>query len=715
MPKKKIAKGKSTKEKNSKIQELFGLITVLIGVFLIFLVYGDASPKLVGKVGQILKRILITYTGINRYFLTLAIFFFGIKLLIGKINKEIIIRYILFIFLIFFIVTSFHFPFLKTEFAYKISARGEGGGLLSYYFSYILNYYFGEFGSYIVLFLLSFVTLTIMIDFSFGELLTKGINIIFSIFRSPKEEWASYMESETEKDLINKRDKELSILGKEEKDDLHIEKHNFINLIEEDVVEEKAIKPKNEELPPISLLHKKEHKTNKKFEEEIEYNKKVLEDKFHSFGIDIKIVNVVKGPTITRYEIKPPHGIKVNKILSLGNDIALALGTPQIRIEAPVPGKKVIGIEVPNKEREVVYIRELIESEEFQNSKNILPLALGKGMGGKPIIADLVTLPHLLIAGATSSGKSVCINSIIMSFLFKFTPKEVRFLMIDPKMVELSVYERIPHLLGPIVTDPKKAALALEWVIKEMERRFRIFADLGTRNLESYNKFVEDLPGYTKMPFIVVIIDELADLMMVAPKDVEGSLCRLAQMARATGIHLIVATQRPSVDVITGLIKANFPSRIAFTVSSQVDSRTIIDTNGAEKLLGKGDMLYLPMSMLKPIRVQGAYVSDEDVKEVVEFLRNQEIKEYMDIIHFSEEELEKEELNQEEGEEDDLLKAALNVIYTYNRASASLLQRELKIGYPRAARLIGILEKKGYIGPQEGSKPRKILKKEESI
>ncbi len=709
-----MPKKKSIKEKNSKIQELFGLITVLIGIFLVFLVYGDASPHLVGKVGQTLKRILVTYTGINRYFFTLVIFFFGIKLLIGKISRKIIIRYMLFIFLIFFIVTSFHFPFLKTEFAYKISAKGEGGGLLSYYFSYILNYYFGEFGSYIVLFILSFVTLTIMVDFSFGELLVKGVNIIFSIFKSPKEEWASYMESETEKSPITEREKEILSLEKEgEKDDLHIEKHNFVNLIEEDIIKEKIVKPKNEELPSISLLHKREHKTNKKFEEEIEYNKKILEDKFLSFGISIKIVNVVKGPTITRYEIKPPPGIKVNKILSLGNDIALALGTPQVRIEAPVPGKKVIGVEVPNKEREVVYIRELIESEEFQNSKNILPLALGKGMGGKPVIADLVSLPHLLIAGATSSGKSVCINSIIISFLFRFTPKEVRFLMIDPKMVELSIYERIPHLLGPIVTDPKKAALALEWVIKEMERRFRIFADLGTRNLESYNKFVENLPGYTKMPFIVVIIDELADLMMVAPRDVEGSLCRLAQMARATGIHLIVATQRPSVDVITGLIKANFPSRIAFTVSSQVDSRTIIDTNGAEKLLGKGDMLYLPMSMLKPIRVQGAYVSDEDVKRVVEFLRSQKIKEYTDVIHFDEGELKKEELNQEE--EDDLLKTALNIIYTYNRASASLLQRELKIGYPRAARLIGILEKKGYIGPQEGSKPRKILRKEESI
>ncbi len=709
--------------KKSKIQELLGLIITFISIFLMLLVFTDTSSQLVGRVGISLRHFLTVYTGVNKYFLTIVLFFFGLKLLLGKISKEVVVKYLLFTFLLFFIVTSFHIPLLNTEFAYKISAKGEGGGLISYYFSYILNYYFGRIGSYIALFLLSFIFLILVMDFSFAEFLSKS----FKLFLFPLKNEESnnnegeYLKEEAEEILskknIEKLEEEKSVdrvaIDLKESD-LSLEKDDFLEKLRENEDTQYKDTYEDEVLPPLSFLLKKEQKKNKKFEEEVEYNKVLLEKKLESFGIEAKVVNVVKGPTITRYEIEPPQGVKVSKILNLGNDIALALGAPQIRIEAPVPGKKVIGIEVPNKEREVVYIRELLESQAFQNTTKTLPLALGKGMGGQPVISDLVSLPHLLIAGATSSGKSVCINSIILSILYKFTPKEVKFLMIDPKRVELSVYEGIPHLVGPIVVDPKKAALALEWIIKEMERRFRIFADLGVRNLKGYNSIVKDLAGYTKMPFIVVIIDELADLMMVAPKDVEESLCRLAQMARATGIHLIVATQRPSVDVITGLIKANFPSRIAFTVSSQIDSRTIIDMNGAEKLLGKGDMLYFPVGVFKPIRAQGAYVSDNDVKKVVEFLRKKKMEEEdMSSIYLDEEELEREEVELEE--DDELLKDALRVIYTYNRASASLLQRELKIGYPRAARLIGLLEKKGYIGPQEGSKPRKILKREESI
>ncbi len=709
--------------KKSKIQELLGLIITFISIFLMLLVFTDTSSQLVGKVGIYIRHFLAVYTGVNKYFLTIILFFFGLKLLLGKVSKEVVVKYLLFTSLIFFIVTSFHIPLLNTEFAYKISARGEGGGLISYYFSYILNYYFGKIGSYIALFLLSFISLILVMDFSFAEFLSKSLRLF--LFPLRKEESKSneeeYLKEETE-DTLSKKDiekfeeeKSVDRVATDLKEsDLSLEKDDFLEKLRESEGTQYKDTYEDKVLPPLSFLTKKEQKKNKKFEEEVEYNKVLLEKKLESFGIEAKVVNVVKGPTITRYEIEPPQGVKVSKILNLGNDIALALGAPQIRIEAPVPGKKVIGIEVPNKEREVVYIRELLESQAFQNTTRTLPLALGKGMGGQPVISDLVALPHLLIAGATSSGKSVCINSIILSILYKFTPKEVKFLMIDPKRVELSVYEGIPHLVGPIVVDPKKAALALEWIIKEMERRFRIFADLGVRNLKGYNSIVEDLAGYAKMPFIVVIIDELADLMMIAPKDVEESLCRLAQMARATGIHLIVATQRPSVDVITGLIKANFPSRIAFTVSSQIDSRTIIDMNGAEKLLGKGDMLYFPVGVFKPIRAQGAYVSDNDVKKVVEFLRKKKTEEDdVDSIYLDEEELEREEV--ELDEDDELLKDALRVIYTYNRASASLLQRELKIGYPRAARLIGLLEKKGYIGPQEGSKPRKILKREESI
>ncbi len=697
--------------KRSKIQELVGLLVAFVGMFLIYLIYTDASPQLVGKIGISLRNVFVTYTGVNRYFLSVFLFFLGLKLLLGKVTKETLLKYLLFALLVFFIITSFHLPLLRTEFAYKISAKGEGGGLISYYFSYILNYYFGMVGSYIFLFLLSFIALTLILDFSFVEFLSKGAGLIFLPFKIVKNDEDE--EELLEEDIMDNTEEEIE---EEKESEIIPEKDNFLEKLQEEIKTEKTedIDALDGELPPLSFLAKKECKINKKAEEEIENNKLLLEEKFKSFGIDVKVVNIVKGPTITRYEISPPPGVKVNKILNLSNDIALALGTPQVRIEAPVPGKKVIGVEVPNKERETVYIRELLESEEFQNTTKTLPLALGKGMGGRPVISDLVELPHLLIAGATSSGKSVCINTIILSVLYKFTHKEVKFLMVDPKMVELSVYEGIPHLVGPIVTDPKKAALALEWIIKEMERRFRIFTDLGVRNLKGYNSVAEELPGYTKMPFIIVIIDELADLMMVAPGDVEESLCRLAQMARATGIHLIVATQRPSVDVITGLIKANFPSRIAFTVSSQVDSRTILDMNGAEKLLGKGDMLYFPVGIYKPIRIQGAYVSEKDIRKVVDFLRKKKDKENdVNSIYLKEEELERVETEAEE--DDELLKSALRVIYTYNRASASLLQRELKIGYPRAARLIGLLEKKGYIGPQEGSKPRKILKREESI
>ncbi len=717
MPKNKEKTKKEKTEKKPRFQEFLGLVTTFTGIFLFYLIYTNPRVELVGKIGISLREIFIKYTGIGRYFFVVLLFLFGIKLLFGKVKKETIIKYILSTFLIFFVITSFHIPLLDTEFSFEISARGEGGGILSYYFAYILNYYFGKIGSYIFLFLLSSIFLTIILDFSFVEMTSKSVRFLFNIFKTPKEEeeeeeehTLSEIEEEKGKETISLENEKETDIEKEDMEEIIAEKDNFLDKLKNELKKDQNASGAKGELPPISFLAKKESKVNKKLDQEIEYNKMLLEEKLKSFGIEAKVVGVVKGPTITRYELKPPTGVKVSKILNLSNDIALALGAPQVRIEAPVPGKKVIGVEIPNKEREMVRIRELIESEEFQNTSLALPLALGKGMGGKPVIADLTELPHLLIAGATSSGKSVCINTIILSILYKFTPSEVKFLMVDPKRVELTVYKGIPHLIGPIVLDPKKAAMALEWIIKEMERRFRIFADIGVRDLKGYNKIVDSLPGYTKMPFIVVIIDELADLMMVAPKDVEESLCRLAQMARATGIHLIVATQRPSVDVITGLIKANFPSRVAFTVSSQIDSRTILDMNGAEKLLGKGDMLYFPMGVYKPIRIQGAYVTESEIRKVVEFLREQKTDD-VESIYLKEEELEKEEEEIEEG--DDLLKDSLRVIYSYNKASASLLQRELKIGYPRAARIISLLEKKGYIGPQEGSKPRKILKREE--
>ncbi|CAG7602362.1 DNA translocase SpoIIIE [Paenibacillus solanacearum] len=430
-----------------------------------------------------------------------------------------------------------------------------------------------------------------------------------------------------------------------------------------------------------------------------------LEATLESFGVRAKVLEVVRGPAVTRYEIQPDVGVKVSRIVSLTDDIALALAAKDIRMEAPIPGKSAIGIEVPNTEVSVVTMREVMESPAFQDSAAKMSITLGRDISGQPIVGNLARMPHMLVAGATGSGKSVCINGIITSVLYKAKPDEVKFLMIDPKMVELNVYNGIPHLLAPVVTDPRRASLALKKVVVEMEKRYELFSKSGTRNIEGYNSMLVETQSGAPLPYIVVIVDELADLMMVAANDVEDSICRLAQMARAAGIHLIIATQRPSVDVITGVIKANIPSRIAFGVSSQVDSRTILDMVGAEKLLGRGDMLYLPMGASKPVRVQGAFLSDPEVEAVVNYVRTQGQANYVeDMVPQVEE--------QPEGQdqfEDELYDQAVQIILEAKQASVSLLQRRMRVGYTRAARLIDTMEARGIVGPYEGSKPREVL------
>ncbi|RAV22768.1 FtsK/SpoIIIE family DNA translocase [Paenibacillus contaminans] len=437
-------------------------------------------------------------------------------------------------------------------------------------------------------------------------------------------------------------------------------------------------------------------------------NARKLEATLESFGVRAKVLEVVHGPSVTRYEVQPDVGVKVSRIVSLTDDIALALAAKDIRMEAPIPGKSAIGIEVPNSEVSVVTLREVMESSAFHDAASKLSVTLGRDIAGQPIVGNLARMPHMLVAGATGSGKSVCINGIITSILYKAKPDEVKFLMIDPKMVELNVYNGIPHLLAPVVTDPRRASLALKKVVVEMEKRYELFSKSGTRNIEGYNAMLTD-PGNPNpgdpLPFIVVIVDELADLMMVAAGDVEDAICRLAQMARAAGIHLIIATQRPSVDVITGVIKANIPSRIAFGVSSQVDSRTILDMVGAEKLLGRGDMLYLPVGASKPVRVQGAFLSDQEVESVVTFVRNQEQANYQEeMVPQLEEQTEQENLF-----EDELYDQAVQIVLEGKQASVSLLQRRMRVGYTRAARLIDTMEAKGVVGPYEGSKPREVL------
>ncbi len=475
-----------------------------------------------------------------------------------------------------------------------------------------------------------------------------------------------------------------------------------------------VVEDEHYEYPPIELLSKTKTKTLKGGAKALTDTATKLQKTLYSFGVSAKVENVSVGPAITRYELKPAEGVRVSKIANLADDIALNLAAETIRIEAPIPGKQAVGIEVPNKEKETVHLREILESKEFQENKSKLTIALGKDVAGNTQLADIAKMPHVLIAGSTGSGKSVCINTIITSIIYNAKPSEVKLVMVDPKVVELSVYNGIPHLLIPVVTDPKKAAGALAWAVQEMDDRYNKFASKGVRDLKGYNKVIEKEEGIGKLPQIVVIVDELADLMMVAAKDVEEAICRLAQKARAAGMHLVIATQRPSVDVITGLIKANIPSRIAFAVSSQVDSRTILDTVGAEKLLGKGDMLYFPSGAPKPSRVQGTFVSDDEVEKIVDFVKSNGTATYSEDIMESIENNNKtdKELAQEHSEDDDtdpLLQDAIQTVVETGQASTSFIQRRFKVGYARAGRIIDQMEERGIISGYQGSKPREVL------
>jgi len=474
--------------------------------------------------------------------------------------------------------------------------------------------------------------------------------------------------------------------------------------------------------PPLSLLKASSMSSNATATGAEAMGEHLVET-LRSFGVETRIVNISRGPTVTRYELQPCAGVKISKITNLADDIALNLAAAGVRIEAPIPNKAAVGIEVPNKSSDIVDVRGIFESPAFSSAKSKLTVALGRDIGGNAVVTDIGKMPHGLIAGATGSGKSVCINTIIMSILYKATPDEVKLLMIDPKVVELGIYNGIPHLLVPVVTDPRKASGALGWAVTEMERRYKMFADRDVRNLDGYNRFVEELgdPEVEKMPHIVIIIDELADLMMTAPKEVEDSINRIAAKARAAGMHLIIATQRPSVDVVTGVIKANIPTRIAFAVSSLIDSRTILDVGGAERLLGRGDMLFSPMGSTKPNRIQGCYVSDDEVEAVVNFIKGDHTALYDDNIMVEIERQAAVEKKQktglpEDGPADDpMLEEAIKVVVENGQASTSLLQRKLKLGYARAARIVDMMEERGVVGPYDGPRPRKVLITKEQL
>ncbi|MFO7151797.1 MAG: DNA translocase FtsK [Bacillota bacterium] len=690
--------------------EIYGILIIFAGVLGLVSLYTDS----VGALGTLLRKYMKGLAGAGALSIPLCICLGGFYCLLRKKFPRVTPRLYGIILIIFVILIALHIkPHIemgnlsfieKMRKSVDLGESGIGGGLIGGISASILFALFGSTGTYILLFA----------SICIGTILTTGISISEAIKnlihekkekrREPKPQiinstaTTTTAEEETEEKLDEnvKENEQLKV----EKAAPDVESSKALETSDCEFNFEKHYKNQEYNFPPVSLLQKSSSRQNNLNEKELLNNAQILEKTLESFGIQAKVVQVSCGPVVTRYEVQPSPGIKVSRIVNLADDIALSLAVPDVRIEAPIPGKAAIGIEVPNKEVSKVYFRDIIESPEFKNSPSKLTVALGKDIAGKPVAADLAQMPHLLIAGATGSGKSVCINTIITSILYKASPDEVKLLLVDPKVVELTTYNGIPHLIAPVVTDPKKAASALHWMVAEMERRYKLFAKEGVREINRYNEVSQE-----KLPKVLVIIDELADLMMVSPKEVEESICRLAQMARAAGIHLVVATQRPSVDVITGLIKANIPSRISFAVSSQVDSRTILDMAGAEKLLGKGDMLFFPVGAAKPIRVQGAFLSEKEVEKVVTFVKNQMEPNYEKNL--SDFEVEK-PLNSEEVL-DELFKEALSVVIENGQASASLLQRKLRIGYARAARLIDQMEEKGFIGKYEGSKPRQIL------
>ncbi len=535
-----------------------------------------------------------------------------------------------------------------------------------------------------------------------------------------------YISSDKSKEPYNSKNLKIQKVSLNDENNNKYKNENTDNLFNEKVnkeIENNIEKATNSEnktyvYPGLELLKiNSSTNLNNDDKQELMESADKLESTLESFGVDASVTRVTKGPSVTRFELQPSPGVKVSKIVNLSDDIALGLAATGVRIEAPIPGKAAVGIEVPNREQTPVFLREVLESDEFLNTNKKLAFSLGKDIGGKCVVGDLSKMPHTLIAGATGSGKSVCINTLIVSLLYKYSPDEVKLLMVDPKVVELSVYNGIPHLLVPVVTDPKKAAGALNWAVNEMTRRYKLFADSGARNIDSYNTLFEKGIIEEKLPYIVIIVDELADLMMVCPNDVEDYIGRLAQMARAAGMHLVIATQRPSVDVITGVIKANIPSRISFAVSSQIDSRTILDSGGAEKLLGKGDMLYYPVGSSKPLRVQGCFISEDEVERVVEFVKNEVEKvEYKEeIIEHINNESDSSLNNIKDEDSDELIDDAINIVVEYGQASTSFLQRRLRIGFNRASRIMDELEERGVISKKDGSRPRQVLVKKEDL
>ena len=751
------SKRKSSKTKvtrDSMTTEIISIIFVAVSIFFLISMWSDKG----GALGSVIKNVFLGIFSFAAYILPLLFIAIGTNLIIEK--RIVKYRYI-YISLSIIILSlcgaiNFFTPIAQGtlgEMISKLYTNGQinvGGGVISGLIDTLLRNLIGD-GALIVYIAVILICLTVTFKFSISKFLTGHLEKIKENAKAKKEkkeaEKAEKKDKKKTDDIpvfTSSKDEEDEEKGEnyivipehedieigpdmviqepeapvEENIDTVIEADNQVALdikpanIEEFVPENENTYIENYEFPDIELLkpNKKSGKSGK--ENDIKNNARKLVDTLASFGVQAQILQVSKGPAITRYELQPMAGVKVSKIVNLADDIALNLAAPTVRIEAPIPGKAAIGIELPNPDVDMVSMREVIDTDEFRNHPSKLAVALGKDISGSPIIIDLAKMPHLLIAGATGSGKSVCINSIITSIMYKANPNEVKLLLIDPKVVELSVYNGIPHLDTPVVTKAKRAAGALSWAVTEMMRRYEQFSETKVRDIKGYNAVMAE-KGYPLMPQVVIIIDELADLMMVAPNEVEDSICRLAQLARAAGMHLVIATQRPSVNVITGIIKANIPSRIAFSVSSQVDSRTILDMAGAEKLLGRGDMLYHPMGSSKPKRIQGAFVSDGEVENIVTFVKKSAIARYNnDIIEHIEREAQtdaQKEAQDNPGDCDELLSKAIDIIMEVGQASTSMIQRKLSVGYARAGRIMDQMEERGIVGISQGSKPREIL------
>lgn len=745
-------------------QEIMGLFLIVIGIVFFICLY---SQKM-GIVGSLIYKLFSILSGSANFLIPILLIFWGILFNV-QATKIHMSRYISFSLVILLCILVFldgskEMDMTLIERIIKSTEYMDitrSGGIIGAIFGFFSYKLLGSLGTYIILSLVIIASIYFMIRPNIEHIIMafEDLGEYFEDKKLAREEKRSEKklkleEKEKKKELKESKKKEIkkveekeldnsedlseSLVIKDYSEDSIPENKDFENISDTDDIEitnDATIETQDDEEEVIDTIKNDiEHKKEEEFiytypdtalldripskgnfsKDEVLEKGKIIENTMKNFGIDSKVVAINRGPVITSYELKPAPGIKLSRIVGLSDNIAMALASSDLRIEAPIPGKTVVGIEVPNKDKDSVALKELIESQEFKNSKSDIPLTLGKDVEGNILISGMEDMPHLLIAGATGSGKSVCINSIITSVIYKSSPKDVKLMLIDPKVVELSVYNGIPHLLIDVVTNPKKAAFALNWAVDEMEKRYEAFAENHVRDLKGYNKkMMAEGKEEEKLPKILIIVDELADLMMVASKEIEEYIARLAQKARAAGMHLILATQRPSVDVITGTIKANVPSRIAFAVASSVDSRTILDMGGAEKLLGKGDMLFYPSKYPKPKRIQGAFISDGEVERLVDFVKsNNEIKNKVESK--IEQAIEDKKVNID-NEKDPLFKEAVELVVNDEQASISYIQRKLKVGYSRAGRIVDQMEEMGIIGPHEGSKPRKLLKTKEEL